>query len=822
MKRAGLRRLGRWCANPTREYGAVAGLFLIALVVVKAIELVGLVRRMEVDNSLNLLIRAVTYSLTIVSWVVLAAWPLHLLQHRVSPKASRIVTPLFFALWLLVEEGLILYNAHNGFLLSGGELLARPIRESWLAVVSVAGPVWPVAGVVLWLTLFVFAARWLMTRQRRVGRVPLLVTGVMLLLSLLLHPEHLRIDRYDTYIVNKTHCICTSLVDYWKSTGGSIISPRREAVPEFDEAMTDAFLSIHPDLHPADKHYPLERPDATPDNLSPYFNSAERPPHVVMVVVESMGEECLRTGIMPFLDSLSHHSLYWPNCLSTTPRSYGVVPALTGSVGGPCGFQFGRMPEHNSMFSILRHAGYHTGAYYAGFFAFDAVYDYLHAQHIDYLSPFFDEYGQREDKEKVGNYWGYHDDLLLARTVEEMGRRPREPRFDLVVTLTMHESLDLADKKRQADYLGRVRRHARNLPAGERGWVERQELFCAAALFADDALRQFFGQYLQLPGAENTIFVVTGDHASGKIGDTPLSSHHVPLLIWSPLLNEVHQFPVIVTHNDVAPSLCRLLGSKYGVPMPETVHWLGSGLPTSDSDGCDRRMLIVNYAHEMHEMLCGGYFYREASTGTQERLYAVGPGLAMREVHDPEACRRCRAELKTYQYIYKYTYQADRLTNHPLYRPYRYAIYRRVSIPEAFSVTAPDRHPGGPRYEEREILPYTEMKEDTGSFKVVRLTIAADVSVNKSVGIDAYPSFYITGWSDGNIWECVNPLKYIQSDEVEPDSIYHITIEKEYPMAKQGATHLRAVLISPMNDFGWEPGVGVTLYNTNVLLEYGK
>lgn len=821
MKQNWFNRLVRWCARPTREYGAIAGLFLLALLVIKIVELVGVAGRMELDNGFNLFIRALTYSLTIICWVVLAAWPLHLLLYRLSLKASRIVCALFFALWLLAEEGLILYYAHNGFLLSGAELFIRPFGETWLAVVSVTGPVWPIVGVAAWLVLFTTTAGWLARRPWKSHWVSLILLGIMLLLSLVLKPENLRIDRYDNYIVNKTHGFCTELFDYWKTSGGMRSSQGWEEMPEYDEALVDAFLAIHPDFHPADKMYPLERPDATPDNLSPYFAATDLPPHVVLIVVESMGEECMRTGMMPFVDSLSRQSLYWPNCLSTTPRSYGAVPALTGSVGGPCGFQFGRMPEHNSMISMLRHAGYHTGAYYAGFFAFDGIYDYLRAQHIDYLSPFFEEYGQRKDKETVGNYWGYHDETLLARTAEEMAHQPVSPRFDLVITLTMHEQLGLSDSKRQADYLDRVRRLSRQLPAAERSWAERQELFCAAALFTDDALRQFFKQYMQQPSAENTIFVITGDHASGKIGETPLSNHHVPLLIWSPLLNEAHQFPAVVTHNDVAPSVCRLLGSRYGVEMPETVHWLGPGLSTSQQEGCDRRMLIVNYAHEMHEMLCGEYFYKEVSTGGPERLYAVGPGLAMKEVHDQEVCRRCQAELKAYQYIYKYTYQANRLTSHPLYKPYHYTVYRHVVLPEALSVTAPDRHQGGPMYEEREVLPCTEMKGGS-EYAVVRLTLAADICVSKASNIDAYPSFFITGWSGGNVWESINPVKYIQADEVRPDSLYHITIEKEYPLDKKENSQLQVSFCSPMNDFGWQAGVNATLYNASVLLEYGK
>ena len=86
-----------------------------------------------------------------------------------------------------------------------------------------------------------------------------------------------------------------------------------------------------------DEKFPMEFIDNTKDNLSQYFNESEAKPNIVLLIVESLGNEWMGTNnmmaepIMPFLDSLSKESLYWRNCMSTTLRSFGAVPSLTGS-----------------------------------------------------------------------------------------------------------------------------------------------------------------------------------------------------------------------------------------------------------------------------------------------------------------------------------------------------------------------------------------------------------------------------------------------------------------------------------------------------------
>ena len=108
--------------------------------------------------------------------------------------------------------------------------------------------------------------------------------------------------------------------------------------------------------------YPLLHRENTPDALGPYFNTGKRSPSLVFIVVESLGraysgQNASLGSFTPFLDSLMQKSLYWENNLSTSGRTFQVLPSVLGSLPfGEKGFaEMGdQMPDHLSMISLLK------------------------------------------------------------------------------------------------------------------------------------------------------------------------------------------------------------------------------------------------------------------------------------------------------------------------------------------------------------------------------------------------------------------------------------------------------------------------------------
>ena len=781
-----------------RPYWAVAGIYLVALVALKGVE--WFLWDIDAPNAFQVFVNAVVYNLVVASWTVLAVGILYGLVCLLSRRVAVVLAAVFYALLLLAEVGLLFYALHNGYLL-GCELVARPLSESLLAVRGAVGVVLPIVLPLLLVGGFVALALWRARKASRAAWATPAVAVLFVLLSLVFKMSHLVYNRYNCYILSKTHYLAADSMDYLRHPGGSDYG---DSVPEYDAALVAELLATHPEWGaPLDSAYPLERP-FTPDTFpNPYFKAvgpAAGPPNVVLVIVESLGHEFMGSGAMPFVDSLAATGLYWPNCLSTTTRSYGAVPALTGSVGGPKSFQFGTMPAHNSLLSLLRGAGYSTRAYYAGDFAFDCIYDYLAAQRIDYLSPLFEEFDTLPLECKP-NWWGYPDDTLFAYALRDLNTNVSPDtgsQFSIITTLSMPDPLKLVDARRQAAYEQR----AAQLPA------RPESTFYPACLYTDDALRDFFRQYRRRPDFGNTLFVITGDHASsGQTGDK-LSFHHVPLILWSPLVERPMVFRHPVTHNDVAPALYSLLTTKYGLPAQPTVHWLGDGLgPTP------KTLLVVNYAQQIKEIVFHNHYYKSGGRFETEGLYSFGPDLLLHPDADPAALDSCRRQLELMRYLYSYTYLADRLTAHPLAtRHYTLAHIHR--LPKPVTYVAPDAPPSVAGRPAVTVLPAMRLQGAEG-YTSVRVTFEAAYEVEDLASWLQYPSltFSIDGDSRHQYEEDLYRLVVAEG---------RVKAIKEFPLSTSRADCLHIELRAPYSDKNWSPGGRATLSDIQITFEYSK
>ncbi|HAZ25236.1 MAG TPA: sulfatase, partial [Algoriphagus sp.] len=101
-------------------------------------------------------------------------------------------------------------------------------------------------------------------------------------------------------------------------------------------------------------------------------------------------------------------------------------------------------------------------------------------------------------------------------------------------------------------------------------------------LYADDAVKEFINEYKKRPEFSNTIFIITGDH---RLPEIPMSSRldrfHVPLIIYSPLLEKTDYFKGVTSHYEITPSILAFLEAQVGIELPEQVTWQGQVLDTA-------------------------------------------------------------------------------------------------------------------------------------------------------------------------------------------------------------------------------------------------
>jgi len=443
--------------------------------------------------------------------------------------------------------------------------------------------------------------------------------------------------------------------------------------------------------------YPwMYKPDYE-DVLGPFFeipdsaSDTRQPPNIVFIVFEGLGttfvgEENAYGGFTPFVDSLSEESLYWPNVLSMTGRTFGLMPGLFGSLPyADRGFmEMGPdMPAHRTLIDLLAKRGYHT-SYFSGFdLSFDNVDQFLHRQGLDRTIGRDALHRLHGDDPGVGErYWGYPDKELFERATSIMDTVSRRPRLSVFHTLQTHDPFAVPNAER---YDRRFERRLGRMDVTNeretRYRTYRDEL--TAFLYTDDALRQFFDWYRARPDFENTLFIILGDHRLIPIPHpSQIARYHIPLLLYSPLLRESKTFRSVSTLADVAPTLLGFLTEQYGVRGLQRSHWLGTPIDTTRRFRSTRSIPLMRNKNQLVD-----YLHKEHYLAG-DQLYRLGDGLRLAPVTDAEKQRELQRRLDRFKTINRYVTQEDQL-----YSPTVPSKSLPSTIPLRAASTAPPDEP---------------------------------------------------------------------------------------------------------------------------------
>ncbi|MHB1096999.1 MAG: sulfatase-like hydrolase/transferase [Gemmatimonadaceae bacterium] len=411
--------------------------------------------------------------------------------------------------------------------------------------------------------------------------------------------------------------------------------------------------------------YPLMRRVEYVDVLGPRLALGPVPPNIVIVIVEGLGRDFTGPraqygGFTPFLDSLADRSLSWDNFLSTSGRTFGILPSLLGSLPfGSSGFmELGaRMPAHASLMTLLRERGYETNYFTGTNGQFDRIDAFMEREGVGRFvdaSSFPPSYAL-QPASIGGDSWGYPDHALFARSLDLIGTASQAPRLDVYLTITTHEPFIPPDSAR---YRARFEQRLAALPADD----ARRETFREYAgvfqtlLYTDDALRGFLRAYEAREDYARTIFLITGDHRLIPVPPSRrMARYHVPFLVFSPMLRAPHHIGAVSSHFDVIPSLLALLAHGYGMTAPDTAAWLGTGLDTVTRFRHAHAVPLMRTKNELDEyldgtlLLSGDQFFRLDSTFT---LTTLGDGAERASVS---------AALDRFRAINRYVTTRDRV-----------------------------------------------------------------------------------------------------------------------------------------------------------------
>lgn len=528
---------------------------------------------------------------------------------RASQRTRTVALGALSSAFLMVLAGLELY-----FSVSGVPLGADVLAYSWTEIrTTVAGahvqpptPWW--LALVLGLLAVWISLAWLSSGARVLCsvRAAALLCGLCAMLSLALPT---RLEGASAQAGNK---LVFWLTDIW--TG-----------------VTAAAMPV------ATGAYPFERDERTPDILGPLLDlDAKTPPNLLFIVVEGLGRSFSGPGarlgsFTPFLDELASQSLYWENFVATQGRTFAVLPSVFGSLPfGP----YGEQPiAHDNLLSLLKAQGYSLRYFSGSNLAFDHQGDFLASSGMQTL---WSERDFTESAHKVSE-WGYADGDLMAAVAASAA--PQSPSVTLVQTMSMHTPFVVPQAERWRQAVD-ARLDALGVGGAQREAVLRQKDIYASILYTDEALRGLFARLSQQPQWRNTVVLVTGDHRLPEIEmATRIERYHVPLIVASPLLHQPLRIKALSSHFDIAPSLLAMLSHRYAMPMPQRVHWMGTGLDVHPGWRNLHSLPLKQTKTELSDYISGEYFL------AQDKLFNLQVGLVTAPEDQPEIAQDLRADL---------------------------------------------------------------------------------------------------------------------------------------------------------------------------------
>jgi hypothetical protein len=478
------------------------------------------------------------------------------------------------------------------------------------------------------------------------------------LLILALIPGNSKLDAEETkrnITLNKSKYLSEESFDHWMYGG--------EFYFDFYLRGTNDDLLIKKEF--TNDEFPFLHKNNYPDVLSPFFDSLTQTPDLVFIFVESLGKaysgrDAYLGSFTPFLDSLEQHSLVWTNALSSTGRTFGLLPGVFGGLPfGEKGFLelYQEYPHHQSLLSVLGNNDYETRYFIGADKNFDRVADFLNYQKIVQLedeSTFLPQFNKTPSKS--GFSWGYPDKDLFLNGLQKLPSERTAPQLRIFQMQTSHDPYIVPEREFYQEKLQNHLRNYLNLSnAKVSEYMSYQDIYMTI-LYADDAVKLFINAYKNRPEFSNTIFIITGDH---RLPEIPMVSRidrfHVPLLIYSPLLKRRDYFKGVASHYEITPSLLAMLEKQNLVTLPEEVIWQGQVLDTARNFQSRLAMPLMRNKNQLLDYIHGEFFLSDG------QVFLVSDGMNIDPIEDNDALNRLNGEFEEFKNKNSYMVQTRKL-----------------------------------------------------------------------------------------------------------------------------------------------------------------
>jgi len=327
----------------------------------------------------------------------------------------------------------------------------------------------------------------------------------------------------------------------------------------------------------------------------------ERKDNVVVIILESFGRAFVGSlnpqyidsrdrSYTPFLDSLIHESLVFPNAFANGRKSIDAIPSVTAGIPAlvlPYVISERSGNTINSLASLLSTQGYQSAFYHRapnGSMGFDAFTKIAGFQHY---------YGRNEyaNEADFDGIWGIWDEPFFQYFAKGMNSM-KEPFVTTLFSISSHHPYEVPAK-----YKGRF-------PEG-RIPIDK------CVRYTDHSLQKFFDTARKMPWFKNTLFVITADHAvDSGIQEYYTSVNHfaIPILFYKADGSFKGVDEGLAQQIDIMPTVLGYLG------YPHPYIGFGNNLLNPA-----KKRFVINYIEDSYQFLSGDYVLEM----TDDKLSAI-------------------------------------------------------------------------------------------------------------------------------------------------------------------------------------------------------
>ncbi|WP_029903671.1 LTA synthase family protein [Prevotella sp. 10(H)] len=279
---------------------------------------------------------------------------------------------------------------------------------------------------------------------------------------------------------------------------------------------------------------------------------SERRANVVIVLMESMSSYYLdeTPHLTPFLNELKNKSYYFKNFYSPgTHTNQGIFATLYGIPGlfdrvimdDRVMSGTDRMPLCEGLPVNLNMKGYTSSLFVSHDKSYNNTDMFLYRNGYEINNIYAKE---NYPESKIVNEWGVDDAYLLEYAIDIFNKE-KAPFFATIMTITNHPPYVVPKEYESISKDG-----------------AEQTVY-----YSDQCIKKFLEEASKQDWYNNTIFVFLGDHGKklgGQLFEMSLPLNHVPLMIYSPLLEDMPKtFDNYGTQTDIFPTVMGLLNMEY-------------------------------------------------------------------------------------------------------------------------------------------------------------------------------------------------------------------------------------------------------------------